>query len=119
MPKQILIIEDNEDNLYLMKFLLEKGGLEVLIAKSGAEGLEAVEKDEPDLIIMDIQLPGMNGLRTTEKIIELFGAMTPIIAVTSYAMSGDRERALEAGCKHYMEKPIDPETFVEEIKSFL
>lgn len=117
---KILIIEDNEQNLYLATFILKTGGHEVLEAKDGAEGIAVAASENPDLILLDIQLPVMDGyavataLRANENLRE-----TPIIAVTSYAMAGDRERSLEAGCDGHIEKPINPETFLSEVTEFL
>jgi two-component system cell cycle response regulator DivK len=116
----VLIIEDNEQNLYLMRFLLEKNGFEVADARNGREGIRSASVLLPDLILLDIQLPLMDGyavareLRSEESL-----AKTPIIAVTSYAMAGDRERALGAGATDYIEKPINPETFVKQISTHL
>lgn len=116
----VLLIEDNAENRYLVTFLLEQRGHEVVSAESGPEGLELAARLAPDLILLDIQLPGMDGydvaraLRRNAALRE-----TPIIAVTSYAMAGDREKALAAGCDGYIEKPIDSETFVAEISAYL
>ncbi|MFA5424122.1 MAG: response regulator [Phycisphaerae bacterium] len=117
---RILIVEDNEKNMYLISFILKKSGHEVIETATGEEGIELALQEKPDLIIMDIQLPGIDGLETTRRIraSEIDGSV-PIIALTSYAMTGDRERALEAGCTGYIEKPLNPETFAEEIKGYL
>ncbi len=120
MTRTILLIEDNEQNRYLATFLLEQHRHRVVSAADGPSGVEAARALEPDLILLDIQLPGMDGyavaraLREVDKL-----AATPIIAVTSYAMVGDREKALAAGCNGYIEKPINPDTFVAEISRFL
>ena len=118
--KRVLAIEDNETNLYLIRFMLEKSGYEVIEAREGATGVELAAKEKPDLIIMDIQLPDINGLEATKRIraSEADGNI-PIIALTSFAMVGDRERALAAGCTGYIEKPINPETFIAEIEKYL
>ncbi len=110
---QILVIEDNEQNLYLMRFLLEKSGFVVHEARSGREGLKAAERLRPALILLDIQLPEMDGYMVATRLRQT-GALrhTPIVAVTSYAMQGDREKVLAAGATDYLEKPIDPVTFV-------
>lgn len=116
----VLLIEDNEQNRYLATFLLEAHGHKVTSAADGPGGVEMARRLEPDLILLDIQLPGMDGyavaraLRAVERLRE-----TPIVAVTSYAMVGDREKSLEAGCNGYIEKPINPETFVAEIQRFI
>jgi two-component system cell cycle response regulator DivK len=116
----VLIIEDNEQNLYLMRFLLEKNGFEVMEARDGPRGIRSASELSPDIILIDIQLPLMDGYSVTmqlrrNKTLE----KTPIIAVTSYAMPGDRENALRAGATDYIEKPIDPDTFVQRIGAYL
>ena len=117
--KRILIIEDNESNIYLISFILKKHGYGVIEARGGEEGIALVCNARPDLIIMDIQLPRIDGLETTRRIRQSEGdEKIPIIALTSYAMMGDREKALEAGCTGYIEKPINPETFISEIESY-
>ncbi len=115
--RTVLIIEDNEQNLYLMRFLLEKNGFAVLEARSGRLGLEVAAKHAPDLILLDIQLPEMDGYTVAQEMRKQDGQrQTPIIVVTSYAMVGDREKALAAGATGYIEKPINPDTFVEELR---
>jgi CheY-like chemotaxis protein len=119
MNRTILLIEDNEQNRYLTTFLLEQNGYTVVSAPDGPRGIEAAQTAMPSFILLDIQLPAMDGyavareLRRRESLRE-----TPIIAVTSYAMVGDREKALEAGCNGYIEKPINPETFIAEMERF-
>jgi two-component system, cell cycle response regulator DivK len=118
--KTVLIIEDNEQNLYLMRFLLEKNGFLVADAADGVKGIEAARALLPDLILLDIQLPGMDGYAVASELRKQAAIeTTPIIAVTSYAMVGDRERALGAGATDYIEKPINPFTFVEQIRRHL
>jgi len=118
--KRILVIEDNETNIYLIGFILRKNGHEVIEARTGEEGVELAIKDKPDLVLMDIQLPGIDGLEATKRIRESEADGTiPIIALTSYAMTGDREKALKAGCTGYIEKPINPDTFMNEIEKYL
>lgn len=117
MTSRILLIEDNEQNRYLATFLLERHGYRVEVAADGLAGVEAATASPPDLILLDIQLPGMDGhavARTLRGVPTL--ATVPIIAVTSYALVGDREKVLAAGCDGYLEKPIDPETFVASIE---
>ena len=118
--KKVLIVEDNEKNLYLLRFLIEKLGHEVVEAKDGKSGVETAITESPDIILMDIQLPIMDGYETTRCIrsIDAFKE-TPIIAITSYAMVGDREKTLAAGCTDYIEKPIQPETFIQRIQTYL
>ena len=120
MRRIVLVIEDNEQNLYLTTFILENSGYEVVHAKDGPSGIAMADQVRPTLILLDIQLPGMNGydvarnLRNNPAL-----AQTPIVAVTSYAMVGDRERAIDAGCSGYIEKPINPETFVADVERHL
>lgn len=120
MKKRILYIEDNEQNLYLVRFILEKHGYEVHAAMDGQEGIDRAATVLPDLILLDIQLPLMDGyavarqLRTNSDL-----ATTPIVAVTSYAMAGDRDKAMGAGCTGYIEKPINPDTFMQEVEQHL
>jgi CheY-like chemotaxis protein len=120
MNKPILIIEDNEQNLYLMRFLLEANGLEVAAATNGPDGLRMASELQPAAILLDIQLPGMDGYAVAGQIRkESALAGVPVIAVTSYAMLGDRERILAAGATDYIEKPINPDTFVAQIRRHL
>lgn len=115
----ILIIEDNEQNLYMMRYLLETSGYEVASATTGKDGIQAALALRPMVILLDIQLPLMDGYsvaRELRKLAEL--ANTPIIVVTSYAMAGDKERALAAGATDYIEKPIDPSTFVSQVAKY-
>lgn len=120
MNKRILLIEDNEQNRYLVTFLLQARGWEVTHAADGPAGLALAGEIAPALILLDIQLPGMDGyavaraLRANPKLDAI-----PVVAVTSYAMPGDRERCIESGCNGYMEKPIDPQTFATEVERFL
>jgi two-component system cell cycle response regulator DivK len=118
--KKILVVEDNEQNRYLMEYMLEQNGYAVVMAHSGSEAIAMAVGEKPDLILMDIQLPDMDGLEVTRRI-RASGAdgKIPIVAVTSFALTGDREKALAAGCNGYIEKPIDPETFLGEIAKYL
>jgi len=118
--KKILVVDDDKKNRYLVSFLLEKEGFEVVIATNGLEGIEAAKKQQVDLIIMDIKMPKMDGYEATRRIRRLKKYKSiPIIALTSYAMREDKERVMKAGCTGYMSKPITPEIFTEEIKKFL
>lgn len=120
MGKHILIIEDNEQNRYLILFMLEKAGHTVIQARDGFEGITLAKQDVPALILLDIQLPAMDGYTVAGELKKIPALVdVPIVAVTSYAMVGDRERALAAGCVGYIEKPINPETFVDEVHKFL
>lgn len=116
----ILMIEDNEQNRYLATFLLTQHGYEVVSAFDGPSGIALAQSLAPDLILLDIQLPGMDGYSVAIALRDIEALQsTPIIAVTSYAMVGDREKSLGAGCNGYIEKPINPDTFVSEIGKFL
>ncbi|MBN1327300.1 MAG: response regulator [Candidatus Cloacimonetes bacterium] len=116
----ILVIEDNEANLYLIRYILEKNGHEVIVARNGLTGVEIALSEQPDLVVMDVQLPDINGLEATRRIrSDRRGNNLTIVALTSYAMTGDREKALAAGCTGYMEKPINPESFMKEIGRFI
>lgn len=120
MKKKILVIEDNEQNLYLVTFLLEQDGYEVITAGDGIRGIERANRDVPDLILLDIQLPVMDGYVVAARLKESAAlAHVPIVAVTSYAMAGDREKALASGCTGYIVKPINPDTFLTEIEAYL
>ena len=118
--KKILIVEDDEKSLYLARFILQEGGFEVIEAGDGIEAVDKAKREAPDLILMDMQLPKLDGYEAVRRIKadERF-TNTPIIALTAYAMKGDREKTMEAGCTGYIEKPIDPAAFVEEIKKYL
>ena len=117
---RILIIEDNENNLYLETFILQKNGHEIIQASNGEGGIARAAQELPDLILLDIQLPGMDGYTVAEELRKHPAIVnTPIVAVTSYAMTGDRERILAAGCTSYIEKPINPDTFHAEVSQFL
>ncbi len=117
---KVLVIEDNEDNLRLVTYALKRAGYEVLSAASGEEGIELVLREPPHFILMDINLPGMDGIETTKKIRgSKADGKVPIIAITSYAMSGDRERIMASGCNGCIEKPIDPITIVDQIHEII
>jgi two-component system cell cycle response regulator DivK len=118
--KKVLVVEDNEQNLYLLTFLLEQQDYKVIKAHSGLQAIEQTKVERPDLILMDIQLPEMDGYEATRRIRNIPEiSHTCIVAITSYAMVDDRAKALAAGCNGYMEKPIQPETFSSEIANYL
>lgn len=115
--KTALIIEDNEDNMRLITLLLEKSSYSTLQAFTGMQGYETALREKPDFIILDIQLPDIEGTEVLRKIrASEIGTSIPVIAMTSYAMSGDREKLLAAGCDGYIEKPIDPERVITQIR---
>jgi len=118
--KKVLVIEDNRDNMRLITYALERSGYKVVPAETGEEGIELAIRERPCFIIMDINLPGIDGLETTRRIraSESDGEI-PIIAITSFAMYGDRDKVLDAGCTAYFEKPIDPLTIVDKIHTLL
>jgi two-component system cell cycle response regulator DivK len=119
MKGTILVIEDNEKNMYLVTFILEKTGYRVVQARDGQAGIALARQIIPDLILLDIQLPVMDGYAVAHELTKNGDlGHVPIVAVTSYAMPGDREHALEAGCVGYIEKPINPATFVTEIEQY-
>ncbi|MBC8208194.1 MAG: response regulator [Desulfobulbaceae bacterium] len=119
MKKKVLVIEDNADNLLLITYVLERSGYTVVSETSGEEGVKAALREKPFLIIMDIQLPGIDGLETTRRIRASAVNTMPIIAMTSYAMRGDRDKTLAAGCTGYFEKPIDPLTIMDQIHEII
>lgn len=120
MKPKVLIIEDNEQNMYLVTFILEKNGYNVIQAQDGRKGIALAGQVKPDIILLDIQLPNMDGYAVAHELKANPGLDdVPIVAVTSYAMAGDRERIVAAGCEGYIEKPIDPETFMRQVEQFL
>lgn len=120
MKPRVLVIEDNENNIYLCTYILEKSGYDVYQARDGREGIEQARLIVPELILLDIQLPVMDGYEVARELRKIPSLTAlPIVAVTSYAMVGDREDALAAGCTGYIEKPINPETFANEIAVYL
>ena len=120
MSAKILLVEDNEANRYLATFLLENSGFTVVHAGNGAEAVVAAQNETPDLILMDIQMPEVDGYEAARRIkAEPHLARIPIVAVTSYAMAGDHAKAAEIGFAGYIEKPIVTETFIAEISRFI
>jgi CheY-like chemotaxis protein len=115
--KKVLVIEDNKDNMRLIVYALRRGGYEVIQAWTGEEGVELALKECPFFIIVDIGLPGIDGFEVTRRIRKSnIDGKIPIVAITSFAMAGDADRILKAGCTAYFEKPIDPLTIVEKIE---
>jgi len=120
MTKRILVIEDHEDNRRIMRELLTSAGLEMIEAVTGEQGVTMAESDRPDLIIMDIQLPLLDGYEATRKIKAQPALQSiPVIAVTSYALSGDDEKAFAAGCVAYVTKPFSPRQLLAKIREHL
>lgn len=116
----ILIIEDNENNLYLETFLLQRRGHQILQARSGERGIAMAQKEPPDLILLDIQLPIMDGFAVLQAVREVESLRKiKVVAVTSFAQEGDRETILSAGFNGYIQKPIDPETFADTVDASL
>jgi two-component system, cell cycle response regulator DivK len=120
MSKRILVVEDQEDNRQIIRDMLTFTDYEIIEAESGEEALAAVAKQRPDLILMDIQLPGIDGYEVTRRI-KADPAMRsiPIIAVTSYALSGEEQKAHAAGCDEYVPKPYSPRQLLTKIRQYL
>ena len=120
MSKRILVIEDQEDNRRIIRDLLTANGYALIEAVTGEEGVAAAERENPDLILMDIQLPGLDGYEATRRIKAIPAlARVPVIAVTSYALSGDDKKAFAAGCDGYVTKPFSPRQLLAKIKEYL
>lgn len=120
MSKRILIIEDQEDNRRIVRDLLESVGMETIEAETGEEGVTLAETHLPDLILMDIQLPDIDGYEATRRIkADSTLRKIPVIAVTSYALSGDDVKALEAGCDDYVAKPYSPRALLAKVREYL
>jgi len=120
MSKRILVVEDQEDNRRILRYLLKSADYEVLEALTGEDGVALAERERPDLILMDIQLPGLDGYEATRRI-KSNPALRhiPIIVVTSYALSGDDVKAFEAGCDAYVTKPFSPRALLAKIREYL
>src|SRR5262249_51243380 len=120
MSPKILVVEDNDKNRYLVPFLLRHEGFEVIEAVDGRQCLDAACRELPDLIVLDIQMPEMDGYETAWRLKDdPRTASIPIVGVSSFAMTGDREKALQLGFAGYLEKPIARESFVQRIRGFL
>ena len=120
MKRRILVIEDHEDNRRILRYLLTSAGYEVIEAITGEEGVASAEAQRPDLILMDIQLPGLDGYEATRRIkANADLRRIPIIVVTSYALSGDDVKALAAGCDAYVTKPFNPRQLLAKIQEYL
>jgi two-component system cell cycle response regulator DivK len=120
MARKILIVEDNELNMKLFNDLLQAHGYETVQTHDGREALDLTREHSPDLILMDIQLPKISGLEVTKMLkADDDLKLTPVIAVTAFAMKGDEEKILEGGCEGYIAKPISAPNFLETISKFL
>jgi two-component system, cell cycle response regulator DivK len=120
MAKRVMIVEDNELNMKLFKDLIEASGYETIRTRNGLEALDLARAHQPDLILMDIQLPEVSGLEVTKWLKEDDKLhRIPVIAVTAFAMKGDEERIRQGGCEAYISKPISVASFVQTIKSYL
>ena len=120
MSKRILIVEDHETNRRILRDLLTSAGYALAEAVTGEEGVALAETYRPDLILMDIQLPGLDGYAATRRIKENPALHhIPIIAVTSYAWSGDEEKAIDAGCEAYLSKPFSPRAVLAKVREYL
>jgi two-component system cell cycle response regulator DivK len=118
--RRVLVIEDQEDNRTILRDLFASVGYEVLEAVDGLEGIRVAAAERPDLILMDIQMPGLDGYDTTRRIKAQAGlAAIPVIAVTSYALSGDEEKARAAGCDDYVTKPFSPRALLAKVAAWL
>ena len=119
MSAKILLVKDNEQNRYLATFLLEASGFQVLHAPDGRQAIALATRELPDLILMDIQMPEMDGYEAARHIRATAGLEgIPLVAVTSYAMTGDREKAMRLGFAGYLEKPIATDTFARDVARF-
>ena len=120
MPKTVMIVEDNELNMKLFNDLLRANGYDTLPMRNGYEALDMLKQRQPDLIIMDVQLPEISGLEVTRKIKQDESLKhIPVIAVTAFAMKGDEERIRQGGCEGYLSKPISVATFIQAVKSYV
>ena len=120
MSQRILVVDDNEDNRQILNDLLSGAGYEVIEAAAGDEAVRLAGEHVPDLILMDIQLPGMNGLEATRHIkAEARLAHIPVIAVTSFALTGDDAKARAAGCDNYVSKPFSPRAVLAMVRGYL
>jgi two-component system cell cycle response regulator DivK len=117
---RILYVEDNEDNVYMLKRRLERSGFEVLVASDGEEGIAAALRERPDLILMDLSLPVLDGWQATRRLKSSEETKAiPVIALSAHAMPGDREKALDAGCDEYDAKPVKLPSLLAKIRALL
>jgi CheY-like chemotaxis protein len=119
-PPRILIVEDNVDNYELVRFLLERAGYQVLFAATGLEGIEVARREQPDLILMDLSMPEMDGWDATKRLkADILTSHIPILALTAHTLPGDRKRAIDAGCNGYISKPINVASFDRLVMNLL
>ncbi len=120
MDSKILIVDDNRQNVSLMELLLKHAGYTVVSASNGAEGVGAAQRERPDLVLMDIQMPDMDGFQAAQKIMaDQYTRNIPVIGFSAYASPTSRERALRMGMAGFFEKPVNHELFVAQIRAFL
>jgi CheY-like chemotaxis protein len=116
----ILYVEDNEDNVYMLVRRLRRHGFEVVVAADGAQGVEAARRGRPDLVLMDLSLPVLDGWEATRRLKQAAETRSiPVVALSAHAMAGERERALEAGCDDYDTKPVDLDRLLSKIRAQL
>jgi two-component system cell cycle response regulator DivK len=120
MTKKILVVDDNEDNRQILIDLFSGAGYDVLAVHTGPDAVAAAAREVPDLVLMDIQLPGMDGLEATRRIkAQPALSRIPVIAVTSYALAGDDQKAADAGCDDYVTKPFSPRALLAKVRTIL
>ncbi|HLU25162.1 MAG TPA: response regulator [Longimicrobiales bacterium] len=118
--KTVLLVEDNEDNLVVYRTILDFVGYEVIEARDGEEGVDRARSDHPDLILMDISIPKIDGWEATRRLkADERTKDIPIIALTAHALEEDRQKAIRAGCDGYLAKPVEPRRVVEEVRRFV
>jgi CheY-like chemotaxis protein len=116
----ILYVEDNEDNVYMLVRRLRRHGFEVTVAGDGAQGVEAARRERPDVVLMDLSLPVLDGWEATRRLKQAVETRAiPVIALSAHAMAGERERALQAGCDDYDTKPVDLDRLLAKIRAQL
>ena len=118
--KTVLLVEDNEDNLVVYRTILEHVGYRVIEARDGEEGVDRAKRELPDLILMDISIPKMDGWEATQRLkADAETRDIPIVALTAHALEEDRQKAVQAGCDGYLAKPVEPRRVVQEVERFL
>ena len=120
MSLKAVLIEDNENNRYLLRLLLEHAGFAVVVLENGRSAVDTVRREAPDVVLLDIQMPEMDGYEVAAVLKrDPEAARVPIVGVSSFAMPGDRDKALRSGFAGYIEKPVDPERFADSVMAFL